>query len=285
MSPHGIARSAKVLAAAPSTRLQEIRGQIQLLSERDLSLWSLILTLVLVLTVGLAAIVAPDLAWRIRSEHYPPGLFLALILLILGFSIRAAAQKRKLTIARKALLEKLLFIEQLEGFSLVDPLTELLNRRALEQLLAKEIVRSNRLGTPLTLMLLHLTGFRTLAARAGVETGDQFLREVALLLTGAFRGSDTVFRFGGDEFVVMMPDTTEQQGECAVNRLMEDVQRWNIESRTTCEISLSWSLTPYVTGTKIIDVLESARRKVFFKANQLQPVSQGPSLRRDPIRS
>src|SRR5580704_7675698 len=192
-------------------RTEEIQKQIQQLSGRDLQLWSIGILVILVLTSGLLALVLPNLVWTQRVMHvehsYLPQLFFGLISLILLFNIYLLSQKRNLNTTRLALIRELVLNERLESLSLVDPLTQLLNRRALNELLPREVARANRLNSPLTFMAMDLQGFRAINAKFGSLEGNLVLREFAVLVTAVFRGGDMIFRHGGDEFLVVMPDT------------------------------------------------------------------------------
>jgi len=259
-----------------SPRSEETQRQILALSGRDLQLWSITLLVSLVLFAGFAALVAPNLVWKVgvfRAEgRYLPQLFFGLISLVVLFNIYIIAQKRELNDTRKALVQELIFNERLEGFSLIDPLTQLYNRRAVDQMLPKEVFRANRLGSPLTLLMIDVDNFKSINARFDRHIGDQFLAKTAQLLRNTFRGSDTVFRYGADEFLVVMPETNEVQAECAVKRLSQQLDCWNIESRLVCELSLSWGLASYVSGARVSDVLQAAHRKMFLQKRKLVPV-------------
>ena len=99
-------------------------------------------------------------------------------------------------------------VEELRFLADHDPLTRLLNRRAFIARLDGEVARSTRSGTPFGLVLADLDGFKALNDRHGHLAGDQALRLVARILGDALRRSDDVFRIGGDEFALLLPDAS-----------------------------------------------------------------------------
>jgi diguanylate cyclase (GGDEF)-like protein len=257
-------------------RAEEIQKQIQQLSGRDLQLWSIGILVILVLTSGLLALILPNLMWAQRVVHidhaYVPQLFFGLISLVLLFNIHLLAQKRNLNTTRLALIRELVLNERLESLSLIDPLTQLLNRRAMNELVPREVARSNRLGSSLTFMAIDLNGFNTITAKFGALEGDRILVEFAKILRTVFRGADLAFRQAGDEFLIMMPDTTEEQADVPVHRLLREVDQWNLASKKGYELSFNWALAPYVTGSDAEDVLRAVDRKMYSKKHNLVPV-------------
>mgnify|MGYP003297496371 CR=1 FL=1 len=101
------------------------------------------------------------------------------------------------------------------------------------------------------------SGFSGITAKFGALEGDRVLVEFAKILRTVFRGADLAFRQGGDEFLIMMPDTTEEQADCPVQRLLREVDQWNLSSKRGYELSFSWALAPYVTGSDAEDVLQT----------------------------
>jgi diguanylate cyclase (GGDEF)-like protein len=91
----------------------------------------------------------------------------------------------------------------------VDPLTGLGNRRAFEEAMATEIARARRTEAPLSLLICDLDRFKKINDAHGHLAGDDCLRQVGDTLRGALRGGDVCFRWGGDEFVVVLADTDE----------------------------------------------------------------------------
>lgn len=101
-----------------------------------------------------------------------------------------------------------------------DPLTGLYNRRFLGETLAREIERAKRYGHPLTLIMADVDDFKTVNDRYGHAVGDAALRCIAAALQTNVRAGDFVFRYGGEEFVIILPETGNG-GDDALQRLQE----------------------------------------------------------------
>jgi diguanylate cyclase (GGDEF)-like protein len=257
-----------------STRAEEIQLQMQALASRDVQLWSITLLIIIVLASGFAAIVAPNLAWNTEAlkteSRYLPQVFFGLISLILLFNLYVFTQKKMLAETRKALLQELIFNGRVDGLSLVDPVTRLFNRRALDQMLAKEVARANRLGSSLSLLLIDLNGLEN--TKSNGTSHSDLLEEMAQLMTSTFRGADTIFRYAESEFLVVMPDTTELQAEIALERFMRQMEVRQQESPLIPEVGINSALGVYVIGANISDLLDSIHRRVFLKKHKLAPV-------------
>jgi diguanylate cyclase (GGDEF)-like protein len=104
-------------------------------------------------------------------------------------------------------LENVRLHELVEQQALVDVLSGLANRRACEQALRAEIARADRLGTPLALVLADLDDFKAVNDLHGHAAGDELLRTFASVLLETIRGADLAGRWGGEEFVLILPGT------------------------------------------------------------------------------
>jgi diguanylate cyclase (GGDEF)-like protein len=257
-------------------RAEEIQRQIQELSSRDMQLWSIVSLVVLVLTAGFLALMAPNLEWTQRvvkiDQGYLPQLFFGLICLVVLFNIYLLSQRVALNSTRKALISELVLNERLESLSLIDPLTQLLNRRALNELTMHQLARANRTGEALTFLVMDIDHFRALNTKLGSMEGNRVLTEFAKVLKRVFRGGDLIFRQGGDEFLVVMPDTSEQQAEPPLQRLLRAVDQWNVENGNMYQLSFTWGLAAYVTGTSLEEILRTVDRKLYQKIHNLAPV-------------
>jgi diguanylate cyclase (GGDEF)-like protein len=101
----------------------------------------------------------------------------------------------------------------------VDRLTGLGNRRAFDNELELKMTRANRRGTPLTLLLADLDGFKEVNDAHGHMNGDECLRRVATTIAGEVRRPDACFRWGGDEFAVLLDDADLRGAQSVAERL------------------------------------------------------------------
>jgi diguanylate cyclase (GGDEF)-like protein len=107
----------------------------------------------------------------------------------------------------------------LQTLARTDPLTGLLNRRALEQAAAALIAQARRHGDPLCLLLIDLDGFKAINDRHGHAAGDQALRLTAAALQGTLRPGDLAGRWGGEEFCVLLARSGAEAGSAFDKRL------------------------------------------------------------------
>jgi PleD family two-component response regulator len=98
--------------------------------------------------------------------------------------------------------------EELREQATHDPLTGLCNRRFLEENLARELHRARRANSPLCVVMLDLDNFKPFNDTFGHDAGDSMLRELGQMLREKLRKSDIACRYGGDEFVLVLPDSS-----------------------------------------------------------------------------
>ena len=109
--------------------------------------------------------------------------------------------------------------EALQKAAVTDPLTGLANRRALEPVLNRELVRCARLGHPLSLAVMDLDHFKQVNDAFGHQYGDKVLVQVARAWSEQLRSGDVLARAGGDEFVLLLPSTAVTQALLVLERL------------------------------------------------------------------
>lgn len=109
--------------------------------------------------------------------------------------------------------------KQLTHLALTDPLTGLANRRYLLEQLEREFLRARRYNRPLSLVYIDMDGFKAVNDRFGHIFGDEILSGAALALRGVLRSTDLLARIGGDEFAVLLPETTVPGANGVINKL------------------------------------------------------------------
>jgi diguanylate cyclase (GGDEF)-like protein/PAS domain S-box-containing protein len=125
---------------------------------------------------------------------------------------------------------------QVRDMATHDSLTGLANRRVLEEQLPRELARARRTSSPLCVALIDIDHFKAFNDTHGHLAGDEVLRECARAWDGALRGEDTLVRFGGEEFLVLLPDTAPEEAAEVVERL-----RGRTPMGQTCSAGLaSW---------------------------------------------
>jgi diguanylate cyclase (GGDEF)-like protein len=112
---------------------------------------------------------------------------------------------------------------ELRALSIRDPLTGVFNRRCLDERLAEAFALSVRQGQPLSVMICDVDDFKRINDRFSHAVGDEVLRAIAGILRGGVRQDDVVARFGGEEFVVLLPRATLQQARSASETLCRRV--------------------------------------------------------------
>lgn len=126
-------------------------------------------------------------------------------------------------------LKRVRLEEQLRRQATHDPLTGLYNRRYFNDTLQKEAEKCRRYDRSLAFLMIDIDRFKEINDRYSHQKGDQVLKEVAKLLEENVRSADTVVRYGGDEFLIMMPETSGEVKNTVI-RLQGKLSDWNEES-------------------------------------------------------
>ena len=173
--------------------------------------------------------------------------------------------ERKLHEVNERLQEQLREIEglhrELHDRATRDPLTELYNRRYLEETLPREIARSSRDEAPLALLLLDIDRFKEINDRAGHPAGDEVLRTLGNLLRLQTRKGDIACRYGGDEFAVALPNTSL---ETAIARADEIRMQFAEQVGSVNQTSLSIGVSVFpLDGRHDEDILKAADRALY----------------------
>ncbi len=120
-------------------------------------------------------------------------------------------------------IEKIYYLRAFQRMATIDPLTGVYNRRSLDRFLAREIERCRRYGQPLSALWVDIDDFKRINDQFGHLAGDRILKQAAAILVDAVRLVDAVFRYGGDEFIVLLPNTKREHAEVVRSRITAQV--------------------------------------------------------------
>lgn len=204
------------------------------------------------------------MAWR-SPEAYPPmvelghfAMVATMMPIVAVLAERLARMRERARGQRDELKAALVRIRELATH---DELTGLINRRHMEDLLEQEHHRCVRSGRTFCVAVLDLDHFKPINERLGYAAGDAVLRTIAQEALRAVRGSDTLARWGGEKFVLLMSDTHLALAKGGVERLREHVgalrvAHGNTELRITCSIGLA----EHHAGETVLQTLTRADR-------------------------
>ena len=158
--------------------------------------------------------------------------------------------------------ELLLTNARLQEESIRDPLTGLYNRRFLTDALEKERSRQNRLKRPFCVILCDIDHFKSINDTLGHPEGDRVLKLFAETLCSISRSNDFVSRYGGEEFMIVLPDYELKDAQNAAERIRQSVEQTNFtnDERT---LTASFGSAEYNEGESIDDLLKRADEKLY----------------------
>lgn len=167
---------------------------------------------------------------------------------------RKANHALKKEMERRKLLE-----EELKRQATTDPLTGLFNRRQYEMLFRRERERCRRQGSAICVAMGDLDHFKSLNDQLGHDSGDVALQHVAKLFISQLREGDVVGRFGGEEFIILLPDTDIAEAAMVIERLRKALEINPVQLQ-----SQQWSLTATFSVSAVLDgetdIVETLRR-------------------------
>lgn len=141
-------------------------------------------------------------------------------------------------------IQRFLMYEEMSRLAITDPLTGLFNRRHLQQHLADEIHRARRYDHVFSVAMIDLDNFKELNDTYGHALGDRILTEMGRLMRKCARSSDLSARYGGDEFVVLMPETDREQAALAGERLRTAIASHMFPRRKKLTVSVGLATFP-----------------------------------------
>ena len=129
--------------------------------------------------------------------------------------------------------------EQIRQQAKTDGLTKLLNHRSFLESYQEEVMRANRTQKPFAILMIDVDNFKSINDSCGHHHGDKILSELAQCLKDNTRGIDIVARYGGDEFICILPETAQDQGLLVANRIMKKMRERFKEGGVSISIGLA----------------------------------------------
>jgi diguanylate cyclase (GGDEF)-like protein len=169
---------------------------------------------------------------------------------------QAIAPQLAVAIDHAALRERAGEFEQL---SVTDTLTGLMNRRYIEARLLEEIRRSNRSGAPMSFLMLDVDNFKSYNDEFGHPAGDDALKLVGHVIRQTLRGADVAARFGGEEFSILLPETTADESSAIAERIRANIQNTQFpHRRVTASIGIASCSAELCVSADLISAADKA---------------------------
>ena len=150
---------------------------------------------------------------------------------------------------------------RLQELSIRDYLTNLFNRRYLEETLEREIQRAERTQNPLGVIMMDIDNFKQINDTFGHPTGDIVLKELGKLLAVQIRQSDIACRYGGDEFVLILPDTSRDTTKRRAESIIKKAKSLNIPVSITISLGIAIFPNDGMTSQVILKSADTALYK------------------------
>ena len=248
--------------------LANVNRELRKLEKRDGELWLIATATGILVGAGLVAVLLPSAFLKSGSLHFEitvsRELVCGLLVLLILANTYIVSRRIEFRQLRQKTISTAMQNELVRLQSFTDPLTEIYNRRSLEELASRFIGQARRLGTPLTFLLIDVDRFKQVNTRLGHLTGDFVLTEIATLLKGSIRGADVAIRYGGDEFLIALANTNAGGAGTVVNRIQALLKDWNQSSDLDdFTVSLSIGMAEWTDGKTLDEVLDLADRHMY----------------------
>ncbi len=247
----------------PQARLQT---ELTKLESRDRDVWVLIIFAAAVLALGAFSLLMPGSFWKQNALEIriPPQVLFVVMMVVMVVALYVARREAEVRKLRLRNLQQALAAQSEYSASMVDSLTKVFNRRILRELLQGEIARSERNKRPLRLIMCDVDNFKLVNDRYGHLMGDNVLAQIAAILKSCVRGSDFVVRYGGDEFLLILPETDEPGAQVVRGRIQMKVEDWDRTNRIgEVPVSVSLGLYSHVPGQSAEQDIAAADARMY----------------------
>lgn len=186
-------------------------------------------------------------------------------------SMQSANEKYRVQLAQAdlKLQEQREIMKKIQVDAKLDFLTKVANRRAFEARLSEELARTQRHGNRFSLIMFDLDHFKQVNDRHGHVVGDKMLQVVAHLMEEQIRVTDCVGRFGGEEFVVLLPETSARQGWVVADKIRRAIENSGLKhERSIIKITVSAGVGEVAAAGDTIETLIARVDAALYRAKQ-----------------
>lgn len=178
--------------------------------------------------------------------------------------------KQRVVDAEQRIQEQEKHVSQLQHKIRFDPLTGALNRYALDEDISMEFSRSKRYKRPLAFIMADIDFFKKVNDTYGHAAGDEVLRAFVALVQKTLRDVDNVYRYGGEEFALVLPETDGEGGMIAAERLRKNIEKFTLKHKTDSSlqisITVSFGVASYAEGDADYKVIIERADTALYRA-------------------
>jgi len=265
--------------ADSKSNLFRVTHQLSKLEKRDWELWTIIMIAGILVSATLLAILFRAAFLTSEGIHFeltvsrPLAIGLFVLLGLLNtYLVSKRFEVRRL---REQVISTTLQNQVIEQQSFIDPLTEIYNRQSLDQTAGRFISQAMRRHMPLVFLMVDANNFKKVNTRFGHLTGDFVLAEIASVLKSCIRASDAAIRYGGDEFLIILADTTEIGAGKVTERIHRKFDDWNDAGHLEdFRVEVSVGAVEWHEGDSLDEMLDKSDQRMY---------AQKPTRSTDPL--
>jgi len=172
---------------------------------------------------------------------------------------------------KQKLIRKEHDIKHMEEIASIDSLTMICNRRMLDKVLGQHLSVAERYRQLLSIIFFDIDSFKAINDRYGHNIGDDVLIELTELVSGSIRGSDVFGRWGGDEFLIILPESSQRQARRLADALHEKIIHHSFDH--VKDLSCSFGVVAYQYGDTIKTLMERADSRLYTAKKSKASVS------------
>ena len=188
------------------------------------------------------------------------------IVCVVGFNVciylLLSAKHQKELLAKNKQLEETL--EKANILANTDSLTGLFNRRYMAERFSEQIEYAEKSGNPFSIIICDIDGFKRINDSFGHDIGDKVLSIISSFFKESCRGKDIISRWGGEEFLFLLPKTNIEESVKVAERLRNDIQELDYGLCDDLIITMTFGVSTYSSGAKIDSIIKSADTALLF---------------------